>query len=124
MHSNFLTLHYPFSVLKSDLDWVFLIFKKFAHKIFIPYYTQIVKYAYAVTIGSNPVWSTSRYYVYLHTGSNCNTHRVWSHHPFCCEIRTNHMDTVASIVAPVYRWLYTRCPVVMADLALPHPYQN
>ena len=41
MHSDFYTLVYPDLSAQSDLGWVFLIFKKFAHRIFIPHYTAI-----------------------------------------------------------------------------------
>jgi hypothetical protein len=42
MHSSFYTLHYPFWAAKSDLDWVFLIFKKFAQQIFVSCTTHLL----------------------------------------------------------------------------------
>jgi hypothetical protein len=42
MHSSFLTLHYPFLSAKTDRIWVFLVFKKFAHRIFVPCTTHLL----------------------------------------------------------------------------------
>ena len=42
MHSSFYTLVYPDLSARSDLGWVFLIFKKFAHRIFVPCTTHLL----------------------------------------------------------------------------------